>query len=484
MNQTDRDHSSPAQPRIRRWARRLGWTLAALAGLNLLLFLALTALARGGPQAFVWQPPDLPPIEATEVGDFDISVVPPSAPVDVPVSIRVDRLTPGATALVIASTTDARDVRFESWARFVADASGRLALDTAIPEDGTYRGAEGNGLLWSMRAADRSLFYTSAEWHTRSYQLTVISDGKRCEVAFERRYPYSEVTRESVGGTGWSGQLTLQKEAGPGPRPAVIFLAGWDDPPAPLTSALIAQRGYAVLNVGYHGWEGLPEEMVEIPLEAVTRAIDWLERRPEIDARRVGVYGISRGAELGLAAAARDPRIVATAAWVPASEVFAGISLRSLKQRSSWTWQGEPLPFAKSPFELATLRVTARLLLRRPTSFRTTYAAGLAASDGTSAIPVERIAGEILLAAGRDDQVWPSAEMSERIAARVSANGAKVPVTKLIFPHAGHGLSYALWPSGDFTERFLIRGGTPEANHLAGREAWVEMMALFERQLQ
>ena len=209
-------------------------------------------------------------------------------------------------------------------------------------------------------------------------------------------------------------------------------------------------------------------------------AIDWLAVDSEYDAHRVGVLGISKGAELALIAASRDSRINAVAAWVPSSRVFAGISQRSIRQRSSWTWGGQPLPFARTPVNKDTLRVTAKLMLRRPTSFRPIYAAALAESDNASEIPIEKITGQILLVAGAKDLIWPSADMSQHILDRADNNPAgQSNVTALTFDEAGHSVSFSLWPVGDFTERQLIRGGSPEANHLAGQVAWKETLELF-----
>lgn len=482
---TDADSSFPAAKggsrSGRRWLRRVAWTLGTIVVIYFLVVLALLGLARGGEAAFVWHPPTTPSVSATGEGAFQITATPATGAVDMPVSITVDGLEPGAPVLVIASTLDARDIHFESWAKFVADDQGRLSLDDTAPESGTYGGKDGNGLLWSMRAADGSLFYTSMSWENREYKLSVISEGARADVVLERGYPFAGVSREVVRGDRWSGELTVPKSGGT--FPVVIALAGWDDGPMQLTSALIARRGYAVLNLGYHGWEGLPEELVEVPIESVTDAIDWVETRSELDSSKIGVYGISRGAELALVAASRDSRITAVAAWAPSSEVFSGISFRSIRQRSSWSWGGQATPFARAPINRDTVRVAANLMLRRPTAFRPTYAAALAASDGTSTISIERITGAVLLVAGAKDLVWPSAKMSQQIATRAEALGADVNVTTLVFDEAGHALNYSLWPAGDFSERQMIRGGTPEANHLAGQHAWAETLAFFARQL-
>ena len=454
------------------------WLLASIMIAFAAIVASLFVLARGGETPYVWRPPPTPVVDSQGPGSFQVVVTPDNSAIDAPISITIDGLEPGAPSLVIMSTADARGVEFESWASFVADEQGRLSLDDAAPENGTYSGASGVGLLWSMRAPDGSLFHTSVSWEDREYRLKVVSNNRQAEVTFTRRYPFADVTHKAVGGSRWKGELTAPISGGP--FPVIITLGGWDDGPMRLTSSLLAKRGFGVLNLGYHGWEGLPKELVEIPLEGAADAIDWLATEAIVDSERIGIFGISRGAELALVLASRDSRITKVVAWAPSSEVFAGVSFRSIRQRSSWTVDGKPLPFARAPINRATLQVSANLLLRRPTSFRPTYEAALDASDGSSAILASRVNGDVLLVAGEKDLVWPSAEMARRISARADTPDSRVGVTELVFEDAGHSLRFSLWPAGDFTERQLIRGGAPEASHLAGQQAWKETLAFFD----
>ena len=128
----------------------------------------------------------------------------------------------------------------------------------------------------------------------------------------------------------------------------IVLLGGWGDGPSPLTAALLADEGYAVLNLGYHHWEGTPERLVGIPVETIGDAIDWIERDERFDGRRVVIYGTSKGAELALLAASHDQRIKAVAAWAPSSVAFSGIDLRDPTPGSSWTFTGQPVPHAES----------------------------------------------------------------------------------------------------------------------------------------
>ena len=109
-------------------------------------------------------------------------------------------------------------------------------------------------------------------------------------------------------------------------RPALIVLGGSEGGALVTRDAPIyASRGYAVLALPYYspaGWSptgptpaalpSLPPAFVDIPVERLQQARDWLAQQPQVDASRIGVLGTSKGAELALLAAAKMP-------WCPAT---------------------------------------------------------------------------------------------------------------------------------------------------------------------
>ena len=140
---------------------------------------------------------------------------------------------------------------------------------------------------------------------------------------------------------------TLHLPSGTGPRPAVIVLSGsgggiasaivWGEP--------LAALGYAVLSVAYFAMDGLPADLVEIPLEYVKHAIDWVRAHPAIDATRVGLLGHSRGGEAALLVAAEYHEIRAVVANVPSHVVWQGVQPDPTIKRSAWSQDGMALPF-------------------------------------------------------------------------------------------------------------------------------------------
>lgn len=463
--------------RRRRLGRRLlFFVIAVVVGTPLAVhFLAGPAGVPDGWRPHRAGPPPLSALDAP----FRLDVGPLTARVDEPVRIRVEGLIAGEEVVVRATTLDARDTRFDSWGRFVAGPDGRLDLDAVPPVDGTYRGTDGNGLLWSMTAEDDASFVTSRSWTARTVELTAETERGIARASLERTYPWNEIDVQEVSGDAWSGELWLPPSTASERLPAVVFLGGFGDGPSPLNCSLLASRGYVVLNVGYHAWPGQSGDLVEVPIEAVSRALDHLQSHPRVDGDRLAVWGISKGAELALLAASHDDRVRAVAAWAPSSTVFGGISFRDPLPGSSWTMGGKPLDFAQGRPSFDTLRTTLRLLLRRPVSFRSGYLAGLELAERENldavAIPVERIEGAIQLVAGGDDQMWPAAEMAEQIDARLRARGFTHRVDLVIEPDAGHHVKFALWPAGGGPSRFFVRGGDPESAHRLGRRAWTAL---------
>jgi hypothetical protein len=80
---------------------------------------------------------------------------------------------------------------------------------------------------------------------------------------------------------------------------------------------LLARQGYGVLAIDLpgHGESGGHANLLGANAQpAVTAAVDWLSRRPDVDPRWIGGLGLSLGAEVLLEAAARDVRLHAVVA--------------------------------------------------------------------------------------------------------------------------------------------------------------------------
>ena len=113
----------------------------------------------------------------------------------------------------------------------------------------------------------------------------------------------------------------LRVPAGKGPHPVVVMCTGmtltkevW----LPANAEWLCERGYATLNFDYRGWgesEGPRQRLApQLQVEDVREAITFLETIPELDSKRVALFGISLGAAVSVATAGVDQRVKAAVA--------------------------------------------------------------------------------------------------------------------------------------------------------------------------
>ncbi|MBK7858390.1 MAG: alpha/beta hydrolase [Archangiaceae bacterium] len=112
---------------------------------------------------------------------------------------------------------------------------------------------------------------------------------------------------------------TLRTPVETGPRPTVICAQGFSltrDVWLPPFADAFVKRGYVTLNLDYRhfGESGGEPRCRLLPLEQakdLSNALTWLEQQPEVDSRRIAVFGISLGASVALQCAGTDPRVKA-----------------------------------------------------------------------------------------------------------------------------------------------------------------------------
>ncbi len=283
----------------------------------------------------------------------------------------------------------------------------------------------------------------------------------------------SDLTVENVS----QGGLVARLYAAPGVQgkaPALMVLGGSEggfrgsDPLA----RRFAAEGYVVLAVSYFGEPGQPEALINIPLENFDRALDALLARPEVDPGRVGVIGVSKGAEAALLVASRRPEIRAVAVGAPTHVVWQGIDFSDWSPRSSWSEGGEPVSF--TPYAMGQAFTGLRDLYDRSLPPQ--------GQEGATLIQAERINGDILLVSGGQDGLWGATPMSDRLAGRLRTAGFPHRVEHLAYPEAGHAVFGPPVPPerGEALAQF---GGTAEANVAARADAWPKILAFLREAL-
>ena len=387
--------------------------------------------------------------------------------IDESIPIAVSGLTPSAIVTVRARSGAENDP-WTSSATFTADAAGRVDLARTAPGTGSYKEVDPMGLFWSASraSADDARAPEGVAAGPELWTLTAETGGAVVATATIRRRAVAAGVRVTpVRDKGLVG--TFYEPAEPGRHPAVLVLGGsGGGVPPPLGPAGgLASRGYAVLALAYFGAPGLPRALSNIPLEYFATALQWMSAQPSVDASRIGVLGLSRGAELALLLGAVYPAFHTVVAYMPSNVIVRGCC--DATTRVAWTLEGRPV----APEPLVPMRQSMTM--------------------GRPEIPVERINGAVLLISGRDDDVWPSTEMADRIMSRLRQHRFAHPFVHLAYDHAGHGIGRPFTSTLELnsrrhplTGRIVQMGGTPSGTAKARADSWQKMLAFVDEHLR
>jgi dienelactone hydrolase len=342
---------------------------------------------------------------------------------------------------------------WEATAAFRAAQDGTVDLDRAAPKYGDYTGVWGAGLISSMSSV--SVGSSAFVWPRDGarFTLDVRADGKRVATAEFRRSISRQPLRRldlTLGRTGVSGVFFSPAHARS--RPAMLVFGGSEGGRYPYLDALaeaLTAHGYPTLAIAYFGAPGLPQELARIPLEYFAAALRWLDRRAEVDRRRVSVLGISRGSEAAQLLGVHFPALVhGVVASVPSN-----VAVCSLPDCGpTWTLGGRALPF------------TRQFNQPHPTD------------DPAAVIPDDRIDGPLLAVCALHDTIWQSCAYAHAILARLAAHHDPHPHV-LYTADAGHfaGSFLPYQPARAFRESETER----EADARAREKLWPKLLAFL-----
>lgn len=426
-------------------------------------------------------------------------IEPQTTLVDEPVDILLGGLEPGQKIRVRAITHDDRGHTWEAWALFRADNGGLVDVRAQVPEDGTYRDVDAMGLFWSMcpiTTDEPGLTpFTRASLRPLRVTFAVEADRKLIvETQIERCFVGPGVVSMPLRDKELVGTFFLPDA--PGPCPAVLLLGGSSGTLLEQQAALLASRGYCALALAYFSREHLPQELVEIPLEYFEKALRWLQASERVNPDKIAVLGLSKGSEAALLLGATFPTIKAVVGYAPSAVILQGLaSTESTSRKSSWSYQGKPLPFI--PYDDSPVFNRYIYECRQgdlPIAFTPHYLASLrgAIDVERAAIPVEKIHGPLLLISGHDDQMWPSTPFGDMIEQRLEQHLPFYPYhhQHLAYTEAGHKIGIPYLPTTSLGQSrhpvagmICAYGGSPEGNARASKQSWSALRTFLKESL-
>jgi dienelactone hydrolase len=385
------------------------------------------------------------------------------------------------------------------WAEFMADANGTVD-SAAVPLRGTYHDRSRYGLMWSGRKAADPLLagapsldasnapnavWASVAGHVIGRDTIRFVDPPGLRVA-------------TVADPGLSGAYAAPADGSR--HPVVLLLHGSEggDPARAREMAVrYAGKGFAAFAVNWFaldlaGIARVPNDNVNLPVEIVDRARSWVAAQPEADARRFGVFGLSKGAELAEVAAVRHPWITAIAACVPTDVVWEGYGTTDPRNRaetrhalpaiaSSWSFKGKPLRYVPLRAEVSGpgnpfFDNTERYDVSRAEHPRDAAAAR---------IRLERFRGHVLLLGSGRDEVWASGRMADALVRRFRAVGRAANIEAIVYPDSGHEIcGDGLYPPRVWHEDSSdARRPDLDAQGAAAVDAWQRTVGFFRRTL-
>jgi dienelactone hydrolase len=420
---------------------------------------------------------------------------PSTSLVDEPVYLRLMGLRPGDVVVLRARMRDDSNTWWESASTFRADTHGTVDLASQAPQAGSYDGADPMGFLWSMApaAGERvSSPFVKTTLEPYAVELVAQVDGETLAAASLTRLSVAPgVSRMPVRDDGLVG--TFFVPAGLGPFPAVIVVGGSGGGLSESSAALLASHGYASLALAYFRAEHLPTDLVRIPLEYFETAMQWVQAQDVVDAERLAVAGTSRGGELVLLLGSRYPAITAVIGNVPSSVVYGGVAGAPEAEghlQPAWTYRGEAIPFLRS--RRGEVVEEAREHPDEPLALTPMFLRSLEDVEQVRqvSIPVERIAGPVLLISGKEDAMWPSAVYSERVMERLAEHRHPYPDQHWSYDGAGHSIGPPYAPTTitsslhPVTHRMFALGGNPKDAAFARADAWSRVLQFLDIHLK
>jgi hypothetical protein len=343
---------------------------------------------------------------------------------------------------------------------------------------GSYFGVDPIGLYWSMAVLNVP---SDDDWNVDyTTHFTAAGQHDTASASIVRKVLSKDVSVTPVQIEGAVAEYFLPRN----PKHGHVITFGGSDGGITFGrrfAQFLSSNGYPCVAIAYFGFEGIAPILSRIPLEIVGNCISFIKKQPGYDGH-IGICGISRGGEHSLLASCCHPEITATLSHTPSDVAWGGMLFEM--DKASWTFKGEEIPWIACDITFENAVVGPDKLFLTTPGFRRLIRDQAAAARAQ--MPLERIAGDVLLISGDNDNVWCADEFCRRAVQRFKEKGFKNRVVHLAYENHGHEtFTIGLLPTTQTAYKAMgitgCMGGDPKANAHATHATRRAMLEFLEQ---
>lgn len=238
----------------------------------------------------------------------------------------------------------------------------------------------------------------------------------------------------------------------------------------------VAKKGYEVYSIYYFGQENQRESLSKVPIDFFEELYAEIEKNSNRD-KPLTLIGSSRGAELALILASKYPdKIDNIVLYSPSAYSFGGIYDNFGRELPSWTYKGEEIPFLKQSvlFKDERGRNIAKKLETELKALEPFFTYLIEENENLeeASIDISAVKANILIFAGKDDQLWPSYKMAQKI---IEEHQGKNQL--ITYENVGHSF-------GPTKYNNMLMGGRFIENLRAGKDSDNKLFETLKRWMQ
>ncbi|WP_195892533.1 acyl-CoA thioester hydrolase/BAAT C-terminal domain-containing protein [Halopiger goleimassiliensis] len=383
--------------------------------------------------------------------------------------LRIEDVPSDEPVTLCARLDDKNGVTWTSRAVYDVE-DGIIAVERDEPVDGTFSNPDTMALIQTMVPEDGTDPYLIDDDTVLEFEVR--ADGTRLGTSeLLRTYGDPAVTVTKIE-EHFDG--LLYEPPGDEPAPGVVTFHGTSGTPMYETSRMLASNGFVVLALHWftfseHATASVPNNVVEIPVEYAVDAVEWLLDHERTAGSQVGAVGVSKGPELALLAATQTDGIGAVVSLGGSAVVWEGFGLEVPGSCSSWTIDGEPVPYL--PFR-DDLEWDMEPPMDLWSNYTKSYEAATPERIDEATIPVEEIDGPLLFISGADDALWDAKRFCKPAIDRLDERGHPYEYEQLVLEDAGHAVTVPYQPTANRTDGLWTFGGTASGYANADEVFW------------